>query len=100
MVYFVAFILFLMEFLLANIVALIRRHMMWRLIWVCTVCLLSIYGFPGKNGLKYHEIYQTSLDLIFETDKKRHTEITLEAKNTPKKLKLNRLGLIESVHDQ
>ena len=24
---------------------------MWRLIWVCTVCLRSFYGVQGKNGL-------------------------------------------------
>ena len=31
---------------------LIRRHIMWRLIWACTVCLWPFYGFPGKNGLR------------------------------------------------
>ena len=31
---------------------LIRRHIMWRLIWVCTVCLCPSNGFLGKNGLK------------------------------------------------
>ena len=30
---------------------LISRHSMWRLIWVCTVCLGSFNRFPGKNGL-------------------------------------------------
>ena len=30
---------------------LIRRHMLWRLIWVCTVCQWPFYGFPGNSGL-------------------------------------------------
>ena len=42
---------------------MIRRHVMWRLILVCTVCLLPFYGFPGKNGLKYEfhfsEVYRS-----------------------------------------
>ena len=35
-----------------TMLALIRRHMLWRLILVCTVCLRPFYGFPGKNGLR------------------------------------------------
>ena len=31
---------------------LIRCHIMWHLIWVCTVCLWPFYGFLGKKGLK------------------------------------------------
>ena len=28
----------------------IRRHMMWRLIWVCIVCLLLFTGFQVRMG--------------------------------------------------
>ena len=31
---------------------LIRCHIMWRLIWVFTVCSSLFYRFPGNNGLK------------------------------------------------
>ena len=31
---------------------LIRRRILWRLIWVCTVCQLPFYGSPDYNGLK------------------------------------------------
>ena len=28
-----------------------QRHIMWRLNWVSSVCLLSFNVFPGMNGL-------------------------------------------------
>ena len=31
---------------------LISHHIMWWLIWVCTVCLWPLKGVPGKNELK------------------------------------------------
>ena len=40
---------------------LLRCHILWHLIWVCTVCQLSFYGYPDYNGLR-----ETSLPkLIF-----------------------------------
>ena len=35
---------------------LIRCHIMWHLIWVCTVCLWPFNGFPDKNELNSFQI--------------------------------------------
>ena len=37
--------------LFANSETLIRRCILRRLIWVCTVCQLPFLGFPDYNGL-------------------------------------------------
>ena len=37
---------------LQTVEILIRRRLLWRLIWVCTVCQLPFYGSPNYNGLK------------------------------------------------
>ena len=39
------------KILLGTVCTLIRRHIMWRLNRVCTVCLWPFLRFPGKNGL-------------------------------------------------
>ena len=36
---------------LQTVETLIRRHVLWHLIWVCTVCQLPFYGYPDYNGL-------------------------------------------------
>ena len=38
--------------LFANNGDLLRCHILWHLIWVCTVCQLSFYGYPDYNGLR------------------------------------------------
>ena len=35
-----------------TVYTLIRCHIMWHLVWVCTVCLRTFYGFAGKKRLK------------------------------------------------
>ena len=37
--------------------AKIRRHILWRLILVCTVCLGPIYGMLDMNGLNHLVVY-------------------------------------------
>ena len=37
--------------LLQIVETLIRCHVLWRLIWICTVCQLPSYGSPEYNGL-------------------------------------------------
>ena len=39
---------------------LIRRRVLQRLIWVCTVCRLSFYGSPDYNGLNHFYLREIS----------------------------------------
>ena len=41
------------KFFKLKLKTLIRHHIMWCVILVCTVCLWPFYGFPGKNGLNF-----------------------------------------------
>ena len=36
---------------LQTVETLIKRRILWHLIWVCTVCQLPFYGSPDYNGL-------------------------------------------------
>ena len=52
--FFFFFFFFFLEFALSimkTVQTQIRRRMMRRLIWVCTVCLCPFYGTLGINGL-------------------------------------------------
>ena len=40
---------------LQTVETLIRCHILWHLIWVCTVCQLPFYGSPDYNGLTFHK---------------------------------------------
>ena len=52
-VYFVAYFysIFDGKFCQQKMQTLIRGHILWHLIWVCTICLLPFYGFLRKNVL-------------------------------------------------
>ena len=43
---------------LQTVETLIRRHNLWRLIWVCTVCQLPFYGSPDYNGSILKPLYK------------------------------------------
>ena len=44
---------------LQTVETLIRCHVLWCLIWVCTVCQLPFYGSPDYNGLIKHLVIST-----------------------------------------
>ena len=45
-----------------TVLTLMGRRMMWRLIWVCTVCLYPIYGMLGINGLRDNPLRVVLID--------------------------------------
>ena len=60
--YFSFFILILIEHSVKQIVeTLIRRRVLWRLIWVCTICLHPTKRTQGLYGLSHERILQRAV---------------------------------------